>query len=177
MKNKKSKLKVIRFLMLILVSLSTAHAASSSAGGGAAFEDVAEKASHVLTQLELIDGFANLGHGWALSLKIDWLAKGYGYDQNPEAAKQFIEDLVGQQNDVAINHKILGLGYGMFGYDRDPEAARDFTDQMAQQGSEVAAMKKIDGLTYGQFGYDRDPEAAKQLIEDLVDQRKDFAIG
>jgi hypothetical protein len=39
MKNKKSELKLIKFLMLMMISLSTAHAASSSAGGGAAFED------------------------------------------------------------------------------------------------------------------------------------------
>jgi hypothetical protein len=73
-----------------MIFFTAAHASSSSAGGGAAFEDVAEEASHALTQHQLIDGFADLGHEWALSLKIDWLAKGYGYDQNPEAAKQFI---------------------------------------------------------------------------------------
>jgi len=83
---------MIRFLILMMIFFTAAHASSSSAGGGAAFEDTAEEASHVLTQRDLIDGFADLGHGLALSLKIDWLAIGYGYDRNPEAAARFLKE-------------------------------------------------------------------------------------
>jgi hypothetical protein len=42
MKNKKCKLNLIRFSMLLMVSLSAAHGASAGAGASAAFEDAAE---------------------------------------------------------------------------------------------------------------------------------------
>jgi hypothetical protein len=122
-----------------MIFFTAAHASSSSAGGGAAFEDVAEEASHALTQHQLIDGFAGLGHVWAIEVKLYSLEQGgyayhgvegssrvYACEPNLEAAKRLIEDFLGQQNDFAIHRKILGLLSGGYGYEINPEAAITF---------------------------------------------------
>jgi len=132
---------------------------------------IAEEASHALTQRELIDGFADLGHGWAIDVKLDAFQLGErGYECNPEAARNYIEELLDRDNEnkTAIRYKIDGLCTGRYGYDQNHEAARHFIEDLVGQQNDVAISYKIDGLCIGRFGYERNHEAAKMLIEELL---------
>ena len=159
MKNKKSKLKTIRFLMLLMVSLSTAHGASAGAGAGAPVDDATE----VLTYRQLVKGFAVLGHDWAIGQEYVYcFDRTNGYESNREPFKKLLGSLVSNGNEAALEFAVRDLQFGENVDEGTPEAlaARNLIEQAIIKGSEVAQKLQIEGYQLGIFGYKADPASA-----------------
>ncbi|MBX3487275.1 MAG: hypothetical protein KF798_05175 [Candidatus Paracaedibacteraceae bacterium] len=95
--------------------------------------------------------------------------------QDWSIAKDFIDELVTQQNEWAIQKKFYGLTNGYYGYEQDQDALRDFIDNEAsatQWGIEL----QFDGMADGMYGYREDLESARELLEIEIGKGNQWAI-
>ena len=168
------KLKAIKFLMLMMVFLSTADAGT---------DPVVEAPD--LTKRELIKDFAELGHDWAIKKEEGFYRqRTNGYASNPQEFKDLLESLVSNGNEMALRLKAYGLVDGKYGYEGAQaerlSAARDLLDFYAGLGNEAALRLKLEGIRSGKYGYEgtlAEALAAKDLIESLVRNGNEIAIG
>ena len=131
----------------------------TSASTASSFGDTTAQAVApvVPTQAELIDGFAELGHGWAIRFKALL---------NPATAKDFIEKRITLGCETAINFKIKGLWRGLYGYEKDITEARRLNEDLVAQGNVTAINFKIQGLTQGNPCYEIDTTEADSFIDE-----------
>ncbi|MEI7494027.1 MAG: hypothetical protein WCJ92_05465, partial [Alphaproteobacteria bacterium] len=141
---------------------------STSASAASSFGDTtAQAVAPVFSkQDELIDGFADLGHGWAILNKVLF---------NRATAKDFIEKRIAWGCETAINFKIEGLCKKLYGYEENLTEARRLNDDLVAQGNETAINHKIKGLWRGLYGYETNPTEARRLNDDLVAQGNETA--
>ena len=144
--------------------------ARTGASTASSFGDTTAQAvaTVVPTHAELIDEFAELGHGWAIRFKALL---------NPATAKDFIEKRITLGCETAINLKITGLCRKLYGYEDDITEARRLNDDLVAQGNVTAINFKIHGLTQGNPCYEIDITEARSLNEGLVAQGTVTAIN
>jgi hypothetical protein len=118
----------------------------------------------------------------------------YGYEKNPQAAREFNEILVERGDQEASTRKWLGLmrggdSYQAFerlrpvthyyptcGYEKNPQAAREFNEVLIKKGDRRAIGRKIWGLLNGTNSYEKNLKAAKDLNDILVERDDQEAI-
>ena len=178
MKNKQTKIKSIKFLILILVSFAAMHAASEG--------EIEEGSQKPLSQQELTNRFASLGHDWAIKSQIGGCSIARPDD--------YINSLVGRGSEAAISKKIRWLKYRV---DKTDEKLKDcagksdellkkkiqdehnecvavldsFIEEQVSRGSEAAIDAK---LKWCQQSYDRDSQS---IIDCYVKQGNKTAIN
>lgn len=101
----------------------------------------------------------------------------YGYVENRDELRKFIEYLVLTDNPEGIKQKLIGLMNGTNGYDMDPKAAREFNEELVEKDDPDAIDRKILSLSVANgYGYDKDEDIARELNESLVQKGDPRAI-
>ena len=183
MKNKQTKIKSIKFLILILVSFAAMHAASEG--------EIEEGSQKPLSQQELTNRFASLGHDWAIKSQIGGCSIARPDD--------YINSLVGRGSEAAISKKIRWLKYRV---DKTDEKLKDcagksdellkkkiqdehnecvavldsFIEEQVLLGSEAAIGKKIQGLREKMYGHAQGDTMLHSFIEEQVGRRSEVDI-
>ena len=183
MKNKQTKIKSIKFLILILVSFAAMHAASEG--------EIEEGSQKPLSQQELTNRFASLGHDWAIKSQIGGCSIARPDD--------YINSLVGRGSEAAISKKIRWLKYRV---DKTDEKLKDcagksdellkkkiqdehnecvavldsFIEEQVLLGSEAAIGKKIQGLREKMYGHAQGDTMLHSFIEEQVSRGSEAAI-
>ena len=174
MKNKKSKLKTIRFLMLLMVSLSTAHGASAGAGAGAAVDDATEEvAMPGLTQPQLVNGFAELGHGWALEREAEADAgAGAAVDDATKVLtyRQLVKGFAVLGHGWAIGQEYVYYFNRTNGYESNQEPFKDLLMSLVSNGNETALEFAVRDLQFGKNVDEGTPEARRLAARNLIEQ-------
>ncbi len=83
---------------------------------------------------QLNEHLAKTGLEKALERKIEGLSSGTnGYVQDAEAARDFIENLINEDNEIGVRFKLKGLQDGLYGYDLNMDLYNQFYEKVFSQ--------------------------------------------